>query len=83
MSVTLASAIAIFLVLLILYKKQIFLPPAGALAILAMLVPDEMLLVYPLHAFLGVSAYMLFAVFVLKWIGKARMNLVDMKRQEA
>ena len=40
------------------------LPPAGALDILAMLIPAEELIYYPAQVFLGVGAFMLVAILI-------------------
>lgn len=50
------------LFLLILYRMQLFLPPAGAALLLAYLAPEKALTLYPVEILAGVSLYFAAAV---------------------
>jgi hypothetical protein len=58
MPLTLAAFTASVLMLIIIYIFGLYLPPAGAATILAMLIPEEALLLYPVQILVGVSALM-------------------------
>ena len=51
---TISAVIAILFMILYLYAFDAFMPPAGAMTILAMLIPETMMLYYPMQVFLGV-----------------------------
>lgn len=57
-----AAGVTITLVLLIMRKTGIIIPPAAALSILAYLIPEEMLLRYPLLAALGTMLFISIAM---------------------
>jgi hypothetical protein len=59
---TVAAAVAALLMVFLLYAFRLFLPPAGAMAILAMLIPESMLLWYPLQVLIGISLLTLLAL---------------------
>lgn len=61
-----AALAAITAVVIIMRLLGMFLPPAGALAILPMLVPQDSLLLYPVQICAGVTIYMIFALLVFK-----------------
>lgn len=48
-----SALITIFIVLLIMQKTKLFIPPAGAIAILAMLIPADRVIYYPLECIAG------------------------------
>lgn len=62
----LSSAIAIILIILLMYKMKMYLPPAGAITILAMLIPTEQLLIFPLEVFIGISIFSVVAKICFK-----------------
>ena len=51
---TISAVIAILFMIFYLYAFDAFMPPAGAMTILAMLIPETMMLYYPMQVFLGV-----------------------------
>ena len=55
---TVSAIAAAILLLWLLREFQLLLPPAGALAVLAMLIPQQDLLQYPVEVFLGVGVLM-------------------------
>jgi CBS-domain-containing membrane protein len=57
-----ATAAAILIVLLILKATGLFMPPAGAMAILAMLIPEEAMARYVPAVAVGSTVFMLTAV---------------------
>lgn len=58
---TLAAVIATLLMIIYLFIFDVFMPPAGAMTILAMLIPETMLFFYPIQVFFGVSILSIFA----------------------
>lgn len=48
-----SALITIFIVILIMQKTKTFIPPAGAIAILAMLIPSDRVIYYPLECIAG------------------------------
>lgn len=56
-----SSALATLIAARIMIRTGRFLPPAGALTLLAMLIPGQALLLYPVEAALGASVLMLAA----------------------
>lgn len=61
---TLAAAAATAAILLALYRTRLFLPPAGAITLLAMLIPDAAVYLYPLQAGSGICVYMFASVLM-------------------
>ena len=55
---TLAAIIAAAIMIFVLSRLKAYVPPAGALCILPMLIPAEKVLFYPLHIFVGASLAM-------------------------
>lgn len=55
---TLAAVAAAVLMILILSKLKVYVPPAGALCILPMLIPAEKVLLYPLQILIGAALFM-------------------------
>lgn len=51
----LSASVAILSVILLLHKAKMYIPPVGAIAVLAMLIPKEQLLVFPIEIFIGIS----------------------------
>ncbi len=58
----LSAAAASLLYIVLLYKTRLFIPPAGAVMLLAMLVPADRLLIYPVLILTGCGIFMLSAM---------------------
>lgn len=58
---TLSAVLTILAAILFIRIFHMYLPPAGAIALLAMLVPETALPAYPLSVLIGISAYMCLA----------------------
>ena len=67
----LAAAAATAVTLLLMKGMKQYLPPAGAMAILPMLLPQERVLLFPVQAFIGVSALMGIALLFFRNNNKA------------
>ncbi|MBR1750509.1 MAG: hypothetical protein IJ740_06440, partial [Ruminococcus sp.] len=52
-----SAGIAITVVLLIMKKTMLIIPPAAALSILAYLIPEQQLVVYPILVMIGISMF--------------------------
>lgn len=61
---TFSAVTATVTMILILHLFRMYLPPAGALTILAMLIPEENLLLYPFEIFTGISVFMVLALLL-------------------
>lgn len=61
---TLAAVTATFFMLIIVNCLKCFLPPAGALTILPMIIPYDSILTYPLQILIGVSLFMLISILL-------------------
>lgn len=59
---TLAAVLAVLAALAIMRLAGQYIPPAGALAVLPMIIPQETLLIYPLEILAGAAAFMLAAL---------------------
>lgn len=59
---TVAAVVTIFLLLLLLHKMKMYLPPVGAIAILPMIIPQTELISYPIEIFVGSAVFMILAV---------------------
>lgn len=59
---TLAAIFATVVMIMILKKAKMYLPPAGALAILPMIIPAEALFTYPLQVLAGTTIFMVLAL---------------------
>ena len=59
---TLAAVMSAAAALTIMKLAGQYIPPAGALGILPMIIPQEALLIYPLEIFAGASVFMLTAL---------------------
>ncbi len=53
MPLTIAAIVATIIVMLLINYSKMFMPPAGAITILAMLIPDEAVVMYPIQIFIG------------------------------
>lgn len=56
---TVAALTATAIMLVIIYCSKMYIPPAGALTILSMIIPSESVLLYPLQIFVGSAVIML------------------------
>lgn len=63
---TFSAVAATVIMIVILHLFKMYLPPAGALTILAMLIPEENLLLYPIEIFAGISVFMALALLLFK-----------------
>ena len=61
-----SALIAICAFLLVLRVSNIYLPPAGAMVLLAMLIPEDAIVVYPLQILLGAGVYIIVSVIYAK-----------------
>lgn len=59
---TAAAVFATIMMITILKSTRMYLPPAGALTILPMIIPAEMLVIYPLQVFAGTAVFMYLAL---------------------
>ena len=60
------SAITILCVILLMRAVKIYIPPAGAISILAMLIPESAVLWFPLQILIGSTVFMLVAKLIFK-----------------
>ena len=56
---TVAALTATAIMLVIVYCTKMYIPPAGALTILSMIIPSERVLLYPLQILVGTAVIML------------------------
>mgnify|MGYP003295371579 CR=1 FL=1 len=63
---TLAALVAAVGMILILTRLKAFIPPAGALCILPMLIPDEAVISYPMQIFAGAALFMILSLTVFR-----------------
>lgn len=63
---TLSAILTTATIILILHLLKMYLPPAGALAILPMLIQQDSLLLYPIEILVGVSVFMAVALAVFR-----------------
>lgn len=63
---TLASLVAAVGMILILTGLKAFIPPAGALCILPMLIPEEAVMGYPVQIFAGAALFMVFSLTIFR-----------------
>ena len=63
---SLSAALTILLVILLMNRWSLFLPPAGAVSILAMLIPETAVLWFPIQITLGASAVMAMALLFFR-----------------
>lgn len=60
---TLAAVLSVLTALIIMRFAKQYIPPAGALGVLPMIIPAEALLIYPAEIFAGAAVFMLAALF--------------------
>lgn len=63
---TFSAVTATIIMLAILHLFKMYLPPAGALTTLAMLIPQEKLFLYPIEILAGVSVFMGLALLIFR-----------------
>ena len=63
---TLSALVAVTIMLFLIHKTRIFMPPAGALTLLAVLIPEENVLVFPLYILAGSAYFVAVAVMIDK-----------------
>lgn len=56
---TIAALVATTAMLLLIHKTHLYIPPAAAMTILAMLIPESAILLYPLQVAVGITTFML------------------------
>lgn len=66
---TLSAVVAILFMIIYLFTFDVFLPPAGAMTILAMLIPESMMLFYPVQVFFGVLILSIFGMGIKGKLG--------------
>lgn len=66
---TLSAVVAILFMIIYLFTFDMFLPPAGAMTILAMLIPESMMLFYPVQVFFGVLILSIFGMGIKGKLG--------------
>lgn len=71
-SLTFAAAVIMLIALLIIHMFDMYMPPAGAIAILSILIPAEAVATFPLQVFAGVSIFVFCAgtIFSRREAGK-------------
>ncbi|SFQ50039.1 hypothetical protein SAMN02910358_02485 [Lachnospiraceae bacterium XBB1006] len=74
-----AAFVATFGMLVIMRKNQLFIPPAGAITILAMLIPESALLSFPLQILLGSAAVM--TISRALFMGRQEEKVVTQERE--
>ncbi len=72
-----SAVIAIGIFFIILRGAKIYLPPAGAMVVLAMLIPEDAILFYPGQIFLGAVAYLMASVIYQKVTERDEDDLVS------
>lgn len=73
---TASAVLAVIISALIMYLFKMFLPPAGALAILPMIVPLDSLLIYPIEVLAGTGLLMALALIIFR---KQRTKIIEDK----
>lgn len=66
---TLAAIVIGVLIVVLVKTFKLYFPPAGAMAVLALLIPDEAVLTYPIQVCIGISVFVLAAAF---WVKRTR-----------
>lgn len=69
---TVTAGAAIFLLLLLMRGMKLFLPPAAALVLLPVRIPQQILLTYPLQILLGAAIYMAAALLLFHFFPEER-----------
>ena len=66
MPLTVAAAVAAVLLLAVIHKSRMFMPPAGAITILAMIIPETAVMTFPVQILCGVGSFMLLTHIIFK-----------------
>jgi len=66
MPLTVAAAVAAILLLAVIHKSRMFMPPAGAITILAMIIPEAAVATFPAQVLCGVGSFMLLTHIIFK-----------------
>lgn len=62
-ALTIAAVLAGICMIIVVKTIKLYLPPAGAMTVLAMLIPKESVMIYPLQVFVGITVLFLIARF--------------------
>lgn len=62
MSLLIPVCVTSMFVIFMIATTKMYIPPAGAIGILAFLIPEEAVIYYPLHVFVGIAIMMLLAL---------------------
>lgn len=60
---TLAAVLAAIGMIMVVMFMKVYMPPAGAMTILAMLIPNESVILYPVQVFIGITIFVITAKF--------------------
>ncbi len=63
---TVAAAVAAVLLLAVIHKSCMFMPPAGAITILAMIIPETAVMTFSVQILCGVGSFMLLTHIIFK-----------------
>lgn len=66
MPLAVAAAVAAVLLLAVIHKSRMFMPPAGAITILAMIIPETAVMTFPVQILCGVGSFMLLTHIIFK-----------------
>ena len=66
MPLTVAAAVAAVLLLAVIHKSRMFMPPAGSITILAMIIPETAVMTFPVQILCGVGSFMLLTHIIFK-----------------
>ena len=58
---TLAAVVAAVGMIVVIMYMKVYMPPAGAMTILAMLIPNESVVMYPVQVFVGITLFVITA----------------------
>ena len=62
MSLIIPVCVTSMFVIFMIATTKMYIPPAGAIGILAFLIPEDAVIYYPLHVFVGIAMMMLLAL---------------------
>lgn len=66
MPLTVAVAVAAVFLLAVIHKSRMFMPPAGAITILAMIIPETAVMTFPVQILCGAGSFMLLTHIIFK-----------------
>ena len=64
--ITVTSIVAITITILLIYRTETYLPPIGAICLLALIVPEDILILFPLEIFIGTTIFMTFTKIIYR-----------------